>query len=115
MITAIQDDPKTWVGICEKIADRIQKEEEIGRGEIEDCSEAKKKESSSGATCCFVVDSFEDTDSSPTRIEDKEDMQKTCSTRVGGIASVKRYLEAREQTLQTFAYADSMLALLFPG
>ena len=44
--------------ICENIADGIQKESEIGRGKkIDDCIEAKKKESSSGATSCLVVDS----------------------------------------------------------
>ena len=39
--------------ICQKNADGIQKEVEIGRGKIEDCSEAKMKEISSGATCCL--------------------------------------------------------------
>ena len=44
--------------ICEKIADEMQKESEIGRGKkIDDCIEAKKKESSSDATCCLNVDS----------------------------------------------------------
>ena len=59
---------------CEKIADRIQEETEIGRSKIEDFSGAKKKESSSGTAYCIVVDSFEEIDSSPTRTEGEKNM-----------------------------------------
>ena len=73
MITDIQDRSKHAFHNCQRVADGIQKEAEIGRGKNEDCSEASR---------CLVVDSFEDTYISPTRNEGEEDMQ-TISTQPG--------------------------------